>query len=75
MEEMLPEQGRQDKNGDHGNVDLFEKIREDLQLLYISDIPRLGAPERLILSVKCMNTDAYSQRQWKDLLLYILKTE
>lgn len=75
MEEMLPEHGQQDRDRDKAGIDLFEKVRGDLQLMYISDIPRLEVPGRLIQSVERMNADAYSQTQWKDLLLYILKTE
>ncbi len=55
--------------------DLFEKIRDDLGLMYISDIPRYKDLERLIHSVEQINAFAYQQEQWKDLLLYILKTE
>lgn len=75
MEEMLPGYGQQDRNGNKESIDLFEQVRDDLQLLYISDIPKLKAPRKLIQSVKRMKADAYSQKQWKDLLLYILKIE
>lgn len=75
MEEMLPEQGQQDRNGNKKSVDLFEDVRDDLQLWYISDITMLKDPSKLIQSVERMNADTYSQKQWKDLLLYILKNE
>ncbi len=75
MEEMHPLCSDKNSEGNGENRDLFEDIRDDLQLLYISDIPRCRNPRMLARSVERMNALSYSPGQWKDLLLYILKTE
>lgn len=75
MEEMHPLSRDEDIAGDGENRDLFEDIRDDLHFLYISDIPRCGNPRMLARSVERMNTVSYSPEQWKELLLYFLKTE
>ena len=55
--------------------ELLEVIREKMNLLYISDIPRI--PERLKLAevIERESAEDYPSEQWKDLLLYILKTK
>lgn len=75
MEEMHPKWIVENEFENDGDRDLFEDIRDELQLMYISDIPRVKNPSVLVQAVERINPDNYSRRQWRNLLLYILKNE
>lgn len=75
MEEMHPEWGKEYVVENVGDKDLFEDVRDELQLMYISDIPMVKNPSVLVQAVERINPEHYSQRQWRNLLLYILKTK
>ncbi len=52
----------------------MEELREGIGLTYISDIPRCRDWKRMAKAVEKLPAKEYSSDQWKDLLLYLLKT-
>ena len=59
---------------DKTGTDLMEELRDIMGLMYISDIPRCRNWKKIAEAVEKLPAREYSSDQWKDLMLYLLKT-